>query len=155
MATLLFAPLQKIQYPVMISNFTLLSIPQWAVFAAITIIIYGWTEGKRSFTQIGTAIFVLLGIYAAWVIYTGLLVPETLFDTAEELDGEILFNPDEIPIEGRMLPVYWGFVVNGVLALAAFITGMKESKASKVLKIIAIIFSLFLFFAMIGISRSA
>lgn len=154
MTLLLFAPLHKLNCPDMISNFTLLSIPQWAVFAAVTIIIYGWTEGKRAFTQIGTAILVLLGIYAAWVIYTGLLVPETLFDTTEVLDGEELFNPDEIPMEGRMLPVYWGFVVNGAIALIAFVTGMKESKASKVLKIITIVFSLFLFFAMIGISRS-
>ena len=138
----------------MISNFTILSIPQWAVFAAVTIIIYGWTEGKRSFTQIGTVILFLLGIYAAWVIYTGLLVPESLFDTTEALDGEVLFNPDEIPMEGRMLPVYWGFVVNAAIALAAFITGLRDGKASKVLKIITIVFSLFLFFAMIGISRS-
>jgi heme A synthase len=138
----------------MISNFTILSIPQWAVFAAVTIIIYGWTEGKRSFTQIGTAILFLLGIYAVWVIYTGLLVPESLFDTTEALDGEVLFNPDEIPMEGRMLPVYWGFVVNAAIALAAFITGLRDGKASKVLKIITIVFSLFLFFAMIGISRS-
>ena len=138
----------------MISNFTILSIPQWAVFAAVTIIIYGWTEGKRAFMQIGTAILVLLGLYAAWVIYTGLLVPESLFDTTEALDGEELFNPDEIPMEGRLLPVYWGFVLNGAIALAAFITGTKDGKASKTLRIIAIVFSLFLFFAMIGISRS-
>lgn len=137
----------------MISNFTILTVPQWAIFTAITVIIYGWVERKRAFGMVGSGIFIVLGLFAAWVIFAGLLIPESMFDTREIMDGEQLFLPDEMPIEGRMLPFYWGMVVNGVISLGALATEAMNRKSASLLKIIICLTSLILFFGMIGAAR--
>jgi hypothetical protein len=137
----------------MISNFTVVTVPQWAIFAAVTIIFYGWTEKKRVFELIGLSILILLGLFSAWVIWSGLLLPEGLFDTAETFGGEELFAPDDIPLEGRMLPVYWGMTVTGAVALVTFLLELNQSKTAKAMKVVSIILALLMFFGMIGISR--
>lgn len=137
----------------MISNFTIITIPQWAIFTAITVIIYGWVERKKAFGMVGSAVFVALGIYAAWVIYAGLLVPESMFDTREAMDGENLFMPDELPVEGRMLPFYWGMVINSIVALAALGTEAYGKKTAYILKIAACAIGLLIFFGMLGAAR--
>lgn len=48
----------------MISNYTIITVPQWAIFAGITVMIYGWAEKKRIFGMIGAGILVMLGFYA-------------------------------------------------------------------------------------------
>jgi predicted membrane channel-forming protein YqfA (hemolysin III family) len=51
-------------------NDTLLyTLPQWFIFAAIFVTVYGWIEQKKSFRIIGTFIFVLLGIFSLFVIF--------------------------------------------------------------------------------------
>ena len=137
----------------MISNFTIITVPQWAIFTAITVIIYGWVERKKSFGMVGSGIFVALGIFASWVIFAGLLVPESMFDTREAMDGETLFLPDELPIEGRMLPFYWGMTVCAVIAAAALIAEALNKKSNKILKIIASLMGLLIFFGMLRAAR--
>ena len=137
----------------MISNFTVITVPQWAIFAAITVVIYGWVEQKKAFGMVGSIILMALGIFAGWAIYNGLLMPEGLFDTKEALDGEELFLPDELPIEGRVLPFYWGLIFNGFVALGALLAEIMNKKIAKVLKVIMCIIGLLIFFAMIGIAR--
>jgi hypothetical protein len=134
----------------MFSNFTMITVPQWAIFTATTVLIYGWVEHKRAFGMVGSGIFVALGIFAAWVIYAGLLVPESLFDTRELMDGEELFMPDELPIEGRLLPFYWGMSFNALVALAALIAEARNHKSAGFLKIAATTIGLLLFFGMLG-----
>ena len=137
----------------MISNFTILTIPQWAIFTAITVIVYGWVEHKKAFGMVGSALLIALGVFAAWVIYSGLLVPESLFDTREAMDGEDLFMPDELPIEGRMLPFYWGMIINTLVALAAFLAEAYNKKSAGILKIAACGAALLIFFGMLGAAR--
>lgn len=137
----------------MISNFTVVTIPQWAIFAAITITIYGWVEQKKIFSLMGIALMMLLGIFAAWVIYSGWLIPESMFDTTGSLDGEELFSEGEIPMEGRMLPFYWGLVVNGLLSVPVFLVEYSEKKYSKPLKLLIMLTALMIFFGMTSASR--
>ena len=137
----------------MISNFTIITVPQWAIFAAITVVIYGWVEQKKAFGMVGSIILMALGIFAGWAIYNGLLMPEGLFDTKEVMDGEELFLPDELPIEWRLLPFYWGLIFNGVVALGALLTDILKNKMTKGLKVAMCVIGLFIFFGMIGAAR--
>jgi hypothetical protein len=137
----------------MISNFTIITVPQWAIFAAITVVIYGWVEQKKAFGMVGSIILMALGIFAGWAIYNELLMPEGLFDTTEAMDGEELFLPDELPIEGRLLPFYWGLIVNSVIALGALITDIMNKKVTRVLKVVMCIIGLLIFFGMIGVAK--
>ncbi len=137
----------------MISNFTVITVPQWAIFAAITVVIYGWVEKKKAFGIVGSAIMITLALFAGWALYSGVLIPESLFDTTETMDGEQLFLPDELPVEGRMLPFYWALALNGIIALAAMMAEILDRRQTKILKMIMCIIGLLVFFGMIGVAR--
>lgn len=137
----------------MITNFTIITIPQWAIFAAITVIIYGWVEEKKAFGILGGALFALLGIFAGYALYAGLLIPEEWFNTAENFGGEELFDFDELPMEGRMLPLYWGMVANGAVGLAVMVAEWRNNHFTQHLKVVASVTGLVVFFAAIGITR--
>jgi hypothetical protein len=138
----------------MISNFTILTIPQWAVFAAITVMIYGWAEKKRAFGIVGSGILVALGVFAAWALAAGLMVPENILEINENLPKDELFSPDELPVEGRLLPFYWVLVINGIIALAAMMLDIFRKKAAMVLKILCGIIAIVVFFLMMSVVRA-
>lgn len=137
----------------MISNFTVVTIPQWAIFASISIIIYGWVEQKKIFGLIGIALMTVMGIFAGWVIWSGWLIPESMFDTTGVMDGEVLFSEGEIPLEGRMLPFYWGLVLNGALSVPAFLMEYSGKKYTKAVKLMIMLLALMIFFGMTSVSR--
>ena len=137
----------------MISNFTIVTVPQWAIFAAVSVIIYGWVERKKAFGMVGSGLLIILGAFAGWAIFTGLLVPENLFDTREAYNGEELFLPDEMPIEGRMLPFYWAMVANGIFGFFAVLAEGFNKKYGTGLKIFICLVALGIFFGMIGAAR--
>lgn len=138
----------------MISNFTILTIPQWFIFAAVTVIIYGWVERKKSFGLVGLAILVLLAVFTGWAIFSGMLVPESFIEAVGTIDEEIMLAPDEIPVEGRMLPFYWGITINGLIALVAFVAEWRDMKAAKTLKIIVCVIAILMFFGMMSVVRN-
>lgn len=138
----------------MISNFTVLTIPQWAIFASITVMIYGWVEKKRPFGIVGSAIFVALGIFAAWAIAAGLMVPENMLEINENLPKDELFTPDELPVEGRLLPFYWVLMFNGIIALAAMLLEIFRKKSATWFKVISVIIAIVVFFLMMAVVRA-
>jgi hypothetical protein len=138
----------------MISNFTVLTVPQWAIFASITVMVYGWIEKKRIFGIIGSAIMVLLGLFAAYAVFAGLLIPDSILDINENLPKEELFNPDELPLEGRLLPFYWVLVVNGALALIALLGEVYHKRFAKILKLIVGAVAILVFFLMMAAIRT-
>lgn len=138
----------------MITNFTVLTVPQWAIFAGITVMIYGWIEKKKVFGIIGSGILTGLGFFAAYALIAGLLMPESMLDISSNLPKEELFNPDELPVEGRLLPFYWGLVINGVLALIALAGEIYNKRFVNKLKIGVGIISFALFFLMLAAVRS-
>lgn len=137
----------------MISNYVVLTVPQWAIFVAISAMIYGWLEKKRIFGLVGSGTLVVLGLYSAIVLWAGMLVPESMFDIPGHLPGEELFNADELPVEGRLLPFYWGLVANGVIALIAMFLEIRNRKSPNRLKLIIGLIAVLLFFAMTTVVR--
>lgn len=136
------------------SQVFLYTFPQWIVFAALFMIIYGWVEHKKVFRLSGEAIFIMLGIFALVVILGdylaagNFLTPEEV--AAEELNDEIL---NEAPIEARLLPAYWGFLAAGILAIPTFLLEWKNHKRTNALVVITALVALLGFFVVVGALR--
>lgn len=136
------------------NNTLLYTLPQWFVFAALFMIIYGWVEHKKAFRLIGIAVFILLGILSAIVIFGDYL---TFVDylspaeiAAEEIDGEIL---NEVPIEAQLLPGYWSFIVASILAIPSLLLDWVNHKRSKLFIVLTALVALAGFFIIVGTIR--
>lgn len=133
----------------------LYTLPQWFVFAALFMTIYGWVENKKPFRLIGISLFILLGIFSLIVLYgdylsvADYLSPEEL--AAEELDDEIL---NEIPLEAKLLPGYWSFIVASVLAIPALILDWTDKKRARLFIVLSSLAALIGFFIIVGTVRS-
>jgi len=133
-------------------NETLLyTLPQWFIFAAIFVIVYGWIEDKKPFRIIGALILLFLGIFSVIIIMgdyfsaSEYLTPEEIL--REELDDEII---NEIPFEARLYPAYVSFVVVAILALPAAFFDLRNKKIYKWLYVITGLVALFGFFTIVG-----
>ena len=137
------------------SQVFLYTFPQWIVFAALFVVIYGWVEDKKAFRYTGIALFLLLGIYALVVLlgdYLAIgnyLTPEEI--AAEELDDEIL---NEAPIEAQLFPAYWAFLASGILALPSLFLEWKNHKRKNLLIVLTAIVALLGFFIIVGALRT-
>lgn len=133
----------------------LYTFPQWIVFAGLFMVIYGWVENKKIFRLIGISIFVILGIFAAVVLFGDYLAagkylsPEEV--VAEEIDGDIL---NEVPIEAKLLPAYWSFLVSSILAIPTFFLDWKQKKFKQLFTVIMALVALLGFFIIVGALRS-
>lgn len=137
----------------MLMNNTLLyTLPQWFIFAAIFVSVYGWMEKKKAFRIIGALIFLLLGIYSLFIIAGGYLAGGEFLTPNEVADQEL--NDDtieEIPFQAKLLPAYIGFVVSAVLVVPAIFLDIKNNRKYQWFIILAAMVSLFGFFAIVGV----
>lgn len=136
-------------------NETLLyTLPQWFIFAAIFVVVYGWMEEKKPFRIIGAVIFILLGLFSLFVIFGGYLAAGK-FLTPNEIASEELADGviDEVPFQVKLLPAYLSFIVSAVLAIPAIIFDIKNKKGYRWFIISAGLVSLFGFFIIVGILR--
>lgn len=136
-------------------NETLLyTLPQWFIFAAIFVVVYGWMEDKKPFRIIGAAIFMLLGIFSLFVIFGDYLAAGK-FLTPNEIASEELADGivDEVPFQVKLLPAYLSFIVSAILAIPAIIFDIKNKKVYRWFIISAGLVSLFGFFIIVGILK--
>lgn len=133
------------------SQVFLYTFPQWIVFAALFMIIYGWVENKKVFRLTGEVLFILLGIFAAVVIFGDYLAAGKYLSpaeiAAEQINDEIL---NEVPIEARLLPAYLSFLIAGVLAVPASLLTWKQHKRAQLLIVITGLIALLGFFIIVG-----
>ncbi len=136
-------------------NETLLyTLPQWFIFAAIFVVVYGWMEEKKPFRIIGAAIFMLLGIFSLFVIFGDYLAAGK-FLTPNEIASEELADGviDEVPFQVKLLPAYLSFILSAILAIPAIVLDIKNKKAYRWFIISAGMVSLFGFFVIVGILK--
>ena len=126
------------------------TLPQWVIFVAFFAIIYGWVEAKKSFRIIGLSFVVLLGIYAASIISGNYL---SVSDASVPMNEETLSKQD-IPMQVKLLPAYWSFIVSALVAVLAIFFDWKEKKYAKHLIITTAIASLVGFFMIVGMIRT-
>jgi len=133
----------------------LYTFPQWFVFAAMFVVIYGWVEDKKTFRLIGITIFILLALFSVYVI-KGDFLAAGKYPTPEEIVGEELGEEviSDVPIEAKLLPAYLSFIFAGILAIPAIILDWKEKKYAKLFIILTGLVALMGFFIIVGAIRS-
>lgn len=136
-------------------NDTLLyTLPQWFIFSAVFVTVYGWVEKKKAFRIIGASIFVLLGIYSLYIITGDFLAGGEFLTPGEVADIEIDEETiEEIPFQAKLLPAYLSFVVSSILAIPAIYLDLKNKKSYQWFIISAGLVSLFGFFVVIGVLK--
>jgi len=136
-------------------NDTLLyTLPQWFIFAAIFVTVYGWVEQKKPFRIIGTSIFILLGIFSLFVILGDYLAAGKYL-TPEEIANQQIYEDTEeaIPFIGKLLPAYLSFLVSAILAIPAIVLDIKNKKSYYWFIILTGLVSLFGFFIIVGVLK--
>jgi predicted membrane channel-forming protein YqfA (hemolysin III family) len=134
-------------------NDTLLyTLPQWFIFAAVFVAVYGWIEKKKAFRIIGAAIFILLGIYSLIIISGGYLAGGEFLTPGEiadiELDGE---TNEEIPFQAKLMPAYLSFIVSAIIAIPTIFLDIKNNKRYQWFILSAGLVALFGFFVIVGV----
>ncbi len=127
------------------------TLPQWFIFASVFVTVYGWVESKKNFRLIGSAILILLGIFAGWAIVKGyfsanhFLTPEEIY--SEEMEEEVI---EEMPFQAQLLPAYLTFIVAAVLSIPAIYFDWKDKKPNRLFYILAGLTALLGFFIIAG-----
>jgi len=130
----------------------LYTLPQWFIFAAVFVAVYGWIEKKKAFRIIGASIFVLLGIYSLFIILGDYLAGGEFLTPGEIADQELTDDAiEEIPFQAKLLPAYLSFIISAVLAIPAIFLDIKNKKSYQWFLILAGLVSLFGFFAIVGV----
>jgi len=120
---------------------TLTSSSQWILFVAIGLIIFSWVEKKRLYQQLGQGTFVLLALFALWILLTDqIVVPAVL--------------PDQVvPVEARALSYFSGLAINGVVAVVAFFLGQGKPRWARFFNMALVAIGLVLFFMVYQLQR--
>lgn len=120
---------------------TLTSSSQWILFVAIGLIIFSWVEKKRLYQQLGQGAFVLLALFALWILLTDqIVVPAVL--------------PDQVvPVEARALSYFSGLAINGVVAVVAFFLGQVKPRWARFFNMALVAIGLVLFFMVYQLQR--
>ncbi len=134
------------------SIYLLLIIPQWVIFVSIIAILYGWVEKKKVFGQMGCIGLALLGLFALLSILLGIATPDLYVNETEFPFDE--FEPDELPKEMHIIPIYWGLVINGIVSLVTIILDWLKKKGLKIMVPISVLVSLALFFMLLEALRA-
>ncbi len=137
------------------NNTFLYTLPQWFIFAAIFVAVYGWVEDKKAFRIIGSSIFIALGIYSLYILSGDYLAAGSFLTPSEIANEELLDEViEEIPFEAKLLPAYISFLVSGVIALPAIYFDIRNKKIYRVFIVLAGLVSLFGFFIVVGALKS-
>jgi len=137
------------------NNTFLYTLPQWFIFAAVFVIVYGWIEKKKPFRLVGYLILIALGVFSLVVLSgdyfaaSNFLTPEEI--VREELDDEII---DEVPFQAKLLPAYLSFVISALLSLPAIFLDVKNNNKYRWFIFAAGIVSLLGFFIIVGTIKS-
>jgi len=129
----------------------LYTLPQWIVFTAIMVIVYGWVENKKVFRMIGSALFIGLGIFAIWVLAGDAFAGRDYLSEEEimrlELDDETY---DGLPFLAQLMPAYWSFIAASLFAIPSLILDWKDRKRIMLFHVLAGLTSLLGFFAIVS-----
>ena len=130
----------------------LYTLPQWFIFSAVFVAVYGWVEKKKVFRIIGASIFVLLGIYSIFIITGDYLAGGEFLTPGEIADLELTDEVnEEIPFQAKLLPAYISFIVSAILSIPAIYLDLKKNKKYQWFIVSAGLVSLAGFFIIVGV----
>jgi len=137
-------------------NETLLyTLPQWFIFSAIIVIVYGWIEDKKPFRIIGALLFMILGIFSLYILTGDNFAPRDTISLTEMANEEL--GEDEmvqiIPV-AELFNAYLSFILTAVLAIPALILDIRNNKKYRLFYILTALASLFGFFVIVGFLKN-
>ncbi len=120
---------------------TLTTSSQWILFLAIGLIIFSWVEKKRLYQQLGQGTFVLLGLFALWILLTDQIVlPAVVSDQV-------------VPVEAQALSYFSGLLISGFVAIVAFLLGQAKPRWARFFNMGLVAIGLALFFMVYQLQR--
>jgi hypothetical protein len=137
------------------NNTLLYTLPQWFIFAAVFVTVYGWIEKKKPFRIVGYIILILLGVFSLFIISgdyfaaNEFLTPEEI--AREELDDEII---NEVPFQAKLLPAYLSFIAAAIFAIPSLMLDIRNNKKYQWIALISGFIALFGFFIIVGAIKS-
>jgi type IV secretory pathway TrbL component len=136
------------------NDILLYTLPQWFVFAAVFVTVYGWVEQKKTFRIIGTSIFILLGIFSFFVIFGDYLAAGKYL-TPEEIANQQIYEDteEEMPFIGQLLPAYLSFIGAAIVAIPAVLLDIRNKKIYLWFTVITALLSLLGFFIIVGVIK--
>lgn len=124
-----------------LSLLSLSTISQYALFGGIALILFGWFEKKERLAYVGQAIFIVLGIFAIWILST----------------NNSNFQPNgntEIPKEIKVLSFLKLSVWLAALNIVSLLLRILKNKYYKASLFIIILAGLALFFMIFNLLQS-
>lgn len=115
-----------------------ISTSQYSLFFGVALIIFGWMEKKDKLELSGQAIFVLLGVLAAWIVSTHHI------EVTEQ-------NIESLSKSARALLFFKLCIGFGGLNLITIILGLLKNKLYKSVLGITLVIALALFFMVLNI----
>ncbi|MFV0555157.1 MAG: hypothetical protein ACK5LR_10710 [Mangrovibacterium sp.] len=118
------------------------SIAQWGIFIAICALIYSKVESKAMVKKLAQGLFVMLGIYALWILLAGVIEVPQVADGASA------------PKEAKILTFFAGLTLNGLLASVSLLLNlMGNNKAQRILNALLLLSALALFFMVYNLQK--
>lgn len=117
------------------------SISQWVLFLGIAFILFGWLEKKDKILIAGQILFLLLGLFAIWVIFS-------------ETTNIPISNGEKITKELKLGSFFRGIIILGGVALVSLILKLFNLRFQKASYVIVVLIALMLFFMVFNILQT-
>lgn len=117
-------------------------ISQWALFLGIAFILFGWLEKKDKILIAGQILFLLLGLFAIWVIFFS------------ETTGIPFSNGEKITKEMKLGSFFKGIIILGGADLVSLILKLFNLRFQKASYVIVVLIALMLFFMVFNILQT-
>ena len=116
------------------------SVPQYFVFGALSLFIFGWINRKDLYGLIAEMVLSIVGILSIWVILSGMI-------PSPKTPG---INVEHIELVTKVLII---FSVIAILSIASLIVRLFNKKPFKPLLVLIFVLSLIVFFQSTSLSR--
>ena len=117
------------------------SISQWVLFLGIAFILFGWLEKKDKILFAGQILFLLLGLFAFWVIFS-------------ESTNIPFSNGEKITKELKLGSFFRGIIILGVVDLVSLTLKLLNLRFQKASYVIVVLIALMLFFMVFNILQT-
>lgn len=117
------------------------SLSQWALFLGIALILFGWLEKKDKIVIAGQILFLLLGLFAFWIIFFG--ITNIPISTGEKITKEL-----------KLTSFFRGIIILGIVDLVSLLLKSFNLRFQKASRIIVILIALMLFFMVFNILQT-
>lgn len=123
-----------------VSLLSITSISQWALFAGIALVLFGLMEKREKTTLGGQAIFILLGVFAAYIVLTnGISAPEI---SGQKISKEIM-----------AMTYFKMTLIFGLLNIGSLLLYFLKLRFVKISQYIIVVAALMLFFWIFNIQQ--